>query len=50
VVLSEVPLERGKTVELAGRRWHVFDAVAPDAEHEHMRFLCRLAGDRLAGR
>jgi hypothetical protein len=50
VVLSEVPLEPGKTVQLAGRTWYVFDALAPDDEHERTRFLCRLEERRLAGR
>jgi hypothetical protein len=50
VVLSEVPLETGKTVELAGRTWYVFDALSPDAEHERTRLLCRLEDQRLAGR
>jgi hypothetical protein len=50
VVLSEVPLEPGKTVQLAGRTWYVFDALEPDAEHARRRFLCRLEDERLAGR
>jgi hypothetical protein len=50
VVLSEVPLEQGKTVQLAGRTWYVFDALPPDAEHDRTRFLCRLQDERLARR
>jgi hypothetical protein len=42
LVLSEVPLEPGKTVQLAGRTWYVSAALEPDEEHDHVRFLCRL--------
>jgi hypothetical protein len=36
-------------VQLAGRTWFVFDALAPGEGHEHIRFLCRLEDERLAG-
>jgi hypothetical protein len=50
LVLSEIPLEPGKTVQLAGRTWYVFDAVPPRDDGDHTRFLCRLEDERLAGR
>jgi hypothetical protein len=50
VVLSEIPLETGKTVELAGRTWYVFDALEPYPDRDRVRFLCRLVDERLTGR
>jgi hypothetical protein len=49
-VLSEIPLEPGKTVELAGRTWYVFDALEPYPDRARVRFLCRLTEERLAAR
>jgi len=40
-VLSEIPLETGKTVELAGRTWFVFDSHSPYPDRERIRFVCR---------
>jgi hypothetical protein len=50
LVLSEIPLEPGKTVQLAGRTWYVFDALEPYPDRERVRFLCRLTDERLASR
>jgi hypothetical protein len=44
-VLSEIPLDTGKTVELAGRVWYVFDSMEPYVDRERVRFLCRLADE-----
>jgi hypothetical protein len=44
-VLSEIPLETGKTVELAGRTWFVFDSLAPYTDRERIRFVCRLTDE-----
>jgi hypothetical protein len=49
VVLSEIPLETGKTVELAGRTWYVFDALEPYPDRDRVRFLCRLTDEQLPG-
>jgi hypothetical protein len=43
VVLSEIPLEPGRTFELAGRRWFVFQSEPPDRDNSRVPFLCRLA-------
>ncbi len=48
--MSEVPLEPGKMVELAGRTWYVFDSLEPYTHSARVRFLCRLADEPLAGR
>jgi hypothetical protein len=41
VVLSETPLQTGKTVEIAGRRWLVFDSFVPSPDANRVRFVCR---------
>ncbi|MGH3135181.1 MAG: hypothetical protein ACRDPV_01640 [Gaiellaceae bacterium] len=46
VVLSEIPLQTGKTVEIAGRHWLVFDSLAPSSEGNRVRFVCRPTDER----
>ena len=41
VVLSETPLPTGEAVEIAGRRWLVFDSFASSPEANRVRFVCR---------
>ena len=45
VVLSETPLQPGRTVQLAGRKWYVFDSESPYRHRDRTRFLCRLADE-----
>jgi hypothetical protein len=47
LVLSEIPLEPGKTVELAGRTWFVFDSLAPYTDRNRIRFVCRLTDEQV---
>jgi hypothetical protein len=49
-VLSEIPLETGKVVELAGRTWFVFDSVEPYPDRSRTRFVCRLTDEHFPGR
>jgi len=50
LVLSEIPLETGKIVELAGRTWFVFDSVEPNPDRPRTRFVCRLTDEHFPGR
>ena len=49
-MLSEIPLEPGKTVQLAGRTWFVFDSLSPYADRERIRFVCRLTDEHVPNR
>jgi hypothetical protein len=46
-VLSEIPLEPGQTVELAGRMWFVLDSLAPYTDRNRIRFVCRLTDEQV---
>ena len=46
VVLSEIPLQTGKTVEIAGRHRLVFDSLAPSSDGNRVRFVCRPTDER----
>lgn len=45
VVVSETPLERGATVELAGRMWVVLERVSSARNPRRDRFICAMRED-----
>jgi hypothetical protein len=46
VVVSETPLEPGRTVDLAGRTWMVLELVRPAEPPPRIRFICALKDER----